>query len=161
MKRAWVAPMLALVALCPQACRDPQLPASPPLAPQVDSIPDPQPEADEPPVQTSPPVHLDEGVLARSAVYKRIPQYPAAARQAGIGGTVVVECVISEAGEVIESRVIQGNPLLREGAAEAVRAWRFWPIPRDGPRIRRIGIVRFSFDKSSGRVRIAPQSPPN
>lgn len=56
-----------------------------------------------------------------------VPRYPEAARVAGIDGVVMVEVVISEAGEVTDARVIRSIPFLDDEALAAVRTWRFAP----------------------------------
>jgi TonB family protein len=55
------------------------------------------------------------------------------ARKAGISGTVRVEAVIDEQGNVVDARIIEGLPMgLDEKALEAVRAWKFKPATAGG-----------------------------
>ena len=63
-------------------------------------------------------------------------QYPEIAREAGIGGRVVVRAYISEKGEVLETVILTGMPStgLDEAAAKGVRRTRLKPaIQRDKP----------------------------
>jgi periplasmic protein TonB len=55
------------------------------------------------------------------------PLYPAAAKQQGIQGVVVLEAVIGADGTVRELRVIDGHPLLAPAAIEAVKRWKYKP----------------------------------
>jgi TonB family protein len=55
------------------------------------------------------------------------------ARKAGISGTVTVEAVIDEQGNVADARVVKGLPMgLDEKALEAVRTWKFKPATVGG-----------------------------
>jgi TonB family protein len=55
------------------------------------------------------------------------------ARKAGISGTVKVEAVIDEQGNVVDARIVEGLPMgLDEKALEAVRAWKFKPATAGG-----------------------------
>ncbi|MGQ0703825.1 MAG: energy transducer TonB [Gemmatimonadales bacterium] len=61
------------------------------------------------------------------------PEYPAIARQAQIGGTVVVAVEIDSAGRVSNATVLKSaHPVLDGAAVEAVRRWRYRPAMQDG-----------------------------
>jgi TonB family protein len=53
------------------------------------------------------------------------PQYPELARRMNLSGSVKVEIVIDANGEIRESRVLGGHPLLAEAALKALRDWKF------------------------------------
>lgn len=61
-----------------------------------------------------------------------VPQYPDMARRIGLGGVVVLQCVIDAAGRVSEARVLRGHPLLDAAALDAVRQWRYEPTRLNG-----------------------------
>jgi TonB family protein len=63
------------------------------------------------------------------------PEYPEAARRAGVEGTVILDASISEAGVVTRVAVEQGLPLgISEAAVAAVRRWKYHPARgRSGP----------------------------
>ena len=73
------------------------------------------------------------------------PDYPALARQAGVQGTVLIECVIDTEGRVVQSRVLQGPPLLSRAALDAVNQWRYRPTLLNGAPISVIMTVRLEF----------------
>jgi TonB family protein len=53
--------------------------------------------------------------------------YPAAAKQQGIQGTVLLKAVIGADGTVRELHVIDGYPLVAPAAGEAVKRWKYKP----------------------------------
>jgi len=55
------------------------------------------------------------------------PVYPALAKQTHLQGTVVIEAIIDEHGEVSEMKVVSGPPLLIPSAMDALRRWRYEP----------------------------------
>jgi TonB family protein len=56
-----------------------------------------------------------------------LPVYPAVAKSARVGGTVLVEATIGPDGKVADARVVKSVPLLDQAALDAVRQWRFTP----------------------------------
>ena len=44
-----------------------------------------------------------------------------------MSGTVVIDAVINEQGDVVEMKVISGPPLLIQAAMDAVRRWKYEP----------------------------------
>lgn len=60
------------------------------------------------------------------------PKYPKAARREGIGGVVLVEFVVDDAGRVVAPRVVQSVRGLDEAALECVRKWRLAPALKNG-----------------------------
>lgn len=74
-----------------------------------------------------------------------VPPYPELARRAGVGGTVVVQCVIDVDGRVSEARVLRGHPLLDAAALEAVREWRYEPTRLNGIAVPVVMTVSVTF----------------
>jgi periplasmic protein TonB len=64
--------------------------------------------------------------------YSIDPEYPALARQAHIFGTVVVDAVIDERGNVVQARAVSGHPLLVAAALGAVLQWKYEPSSLNG-----------------------------
>ncbi len=60
------------------------------------------------------------------------PVYPALARQAKVGGIVIVELLIGTDGSVGDARVLESAPMLEQAALDAVLQWRYEPTLRNG-----------------------------
>jgi protein TonB len=60
------------------------------------------------------------------------PVYPILAKQSHVQGTVVIEAIIDEHGNVIEERAISGPPLLIAAAMKAVSQRKYEPTVLDG-----------------------------
>jgi TonB family protein len=73
------------------------------------------------------------------------PDYPDAARRAGIEGSVQIECRITTAGEVVDTRAISGDPLLTGAALAAVRQWRYKPALSHGVPVAVVMTVTVHF----------------
>ena len=68
----------------------------------------------------------DRKVTARVA-----PAYPELARRMRLQGVVKIEAVVKPNGTVKSTRVLGGNPVLVDAAAEAVTKWRFEAGPSE------------------------------
>ena len=66
-------------------------------------------------------------VLSRTA-----PEYPAAARDAGVEGQVIVTAHVDRTGRVVEARVLKSVHMLDAAAIACVRRWRFTPARSGG-----------------------------
>ena len=82
------------------------------------------------------PVDVAPAVMQANLVRSRAPAYPRAARVEHVGGPVVVKAIISRSGAVEDVRVIEGNPLLRGAASEAIYKWRFKPYLLNGQPVK-------------------------
>lgn len=60
------------------------------------------------------------------------PEYPQLAKAAKISGTVIIDAVIDEKGNVVEAHVISGPGLLIPAALKAITSWRYEPTYLDG-----------------------------
>jgi periplasmic protein TonB len=60
------------------------------------------------------------------------PEYPALALQTHISGSVVVDAVIDERGNVVQVRAVSGHPLLIAAALRAVSQWKYEPTSLNG-----------------------------
>lgn len=73
------------------------------------------------------------------------PVYPEIARQARMGGTVILEAVIDESGVVREVKVLRSVELLDRAAIEAVRKWRYTPTRLNGVAVPIVMTVTVTF----------------
>jgi protein TonB len=77
-------------------------------------------------------VRVGGNVKAPRRTYSVNPEYPPLAREARIGGTVVVDAVIDEHGNIVQARVVSGHPLLIDAALKAVLQWKYEPTTLNG-----------------------------
>jgi TonB family protein len=85
------------------------------------------------------------GVLNGKAIYKPQPAYPPEARAAKASGTVTVQILVDEEGNVIEAKAVSGHPLLRDAAETAARNSRFSPTRLQGQPVKVSGVITYSF----------------
>ncbi|HEY6331043.1 MAG TPA: TonB family protein [Blastocatellia bacterium] len=91
---------------------------------------------------------LDESTIRARATHQKIPDYPSLAF-ARAQGEVTVAILIGEDGSVEAAEAQRGPPLLRAGAEQAARGWRFNPVlVHGGPaKVRSCLTFQFSFGK--------------
>lgn len=73
------------------------------------------------------------------------PQYPDAAKKAGVEGIVWLEAMIDREGKVEQVNVISGHPLLAQAAVEAVRQWRYAPTYVGERPVAVTTVIRLAF----------------
>lgn len=78
--------------------------------------------------------------LTRKVKTKVSPTYPELARRMNIHGTVKVLVVVTPSGELKETRVMGGNPILVNAAVDALKKWKFEPAAEVST-----GTVEFKF----------------
>ena len=77
-------------------------------------------------------VRVGSGLKAPRQTQYVEPEYPPLAAQARIHGTVLVDAIIDEHGNVVQARAISGHPLLIAAALRAVLQWKYEPTYLDG-----------------------------
>jgi TonB family protein len=83
---------------------------------------------------------------ARALVLSRPPAtYPALARAAGVTGTVVVDTHVSRKGTVLSLEILDGPPLLRQAALDALKNWRFKPYLVNGDAVEWRTTINIGF----------------
>ncbi|GEM_PF-4376388 len=89
--------------------------------------------------QSGNPVAL-ESLDSPPKVLRRIPPvYPAKAFRRGIEGTVIINALISESGNVIRTKIlrpIKGDFGFEKACMKAVREWRFQPAVKNGKNVK-------------------------
>jgi TonB family protein len=73
------------------------------------------------------------------------PEYPEAARRAGIEGQVTLLLRIGPDGSVEDATLLSGEPILGRAAAEAVEQWRYSPARIGGQPVNVLTSVTFAF----------------
>ena len=108
-------------------------------------IPDRVEEVVKPPIQNV--IHISK--LDPGSVVRRIePGYPEIAKRIKVSGTVVVEIVIDEQGNVVSARALSGNILLNAAAVSAARNWKWKPTILNGAPVKVVGTISFNFNLS-------------
>lgn len=88
---------------------------------------------------------ISGGVLNGKAVYLPLPDYPPIAVQAHAAGTVTVQVLIDEVGNIISARAVSGHPLLQAAAVTAARQARFTPTSLMGEPVKVSGVIVYNF----------------
>ena len=91
------------------------------------------------------PARISGGVAAGLLLNPIHPVYPAIAKQARIQGTVVLEATISRQGAIENLRVLDGPPMLRQAAIDAVAVARYRPFLLNGEPVEVETTIRVIF----------------
>ena len=83
---------------------------------------------------------MAQGELTRKAKTKVAPAYPDLARRMNIVGTVKVLVTVLPNGNLKDTKVVGGNPLLVNAAMDALKKWKFEPADAESS-----GTVEFKF----------------
>lgn len=94
------------------------------------------------------PVRVPQEVIGGLIREKVPPQYPEAARDAHIQGTVVLDATIGKTGDVENLQIISGHPQLAPAAIDAVKNWKYNPFLVNGEPVDVEGQVRVTFTLS-------------
>lgn len=145
-KRASPVPTPSTARPSPQqtATREDPKPTS---TPTFTPTPTPTPAATATPTPTAtPPSHTNPGaVLNGKAISLPQPRYPPIARAVHASGTVVVQVVVDENGNVISAKAISGHPLLQSAAVEAAKQAKFSPAKLMGQAVKVSGVLQYKF----------------
>lgn len=91
------------------------------------------------------PKQISGGVLNGKAVYLPKPPYPPAARAVRASGSVIVQVLVDESGNVVSSGAVTGHPLLRAAAVAAAREAKFSPTLIAGRPVKVSGVITYNF----------------
>jgi protein TonB len=78
------------------------------------------------------PVRIGGNVKPPRLIYGPSAVYPTLASQSHVHGTVVIDAIIDEHGNVVQEKVISGHPLLLQAALKAVSERKYEPTILDG-----------------------------
>jgi TonB family protein len=98
------------------------------------------------PGQTTTGTVISGGILNDKATSKPAPAYPPIAKTAKASGTVVVEVVVDEKGQVETARAVSGHPLLQQAAIAAAKQARFKPALQGGKPVKVRGMLTYNFE---------------
>jgi len=110
-----------------------------------------QTEGDIPSVDTGDLIPLEDVDIEPEIANRVDPKYPSVAFQRGVEGKVVINVLISESGDVIETALIKGisGPYgFNEDCTNAVRQWKFIPAFKNGVKVKVWKTISFTFKKS-------------
>jgi protein TonB len=83
------------------------------------------------------PYRVGDRVTRPEKIAGAPPVYTEEARKAGVTGVVILEAIIDERGDVVNTRVLKGLPKgLDEAALETVTTWKFKPATLDGQPVK-------------------------
>lgn len=88
---------------------------------------------------------ISGGVLNSKAISLPKPAYPPLAKKVGAYGTVVVQVLVDENGNVISANAISGHPILQASAVAAARGAKFKPTLLSGKPIKVRGVINYNF----------------
>ncbi|HUQ31904.1 MAG TPA: energy transducer TonB [Pyrinomonadaceae bacterium] len=88
---------------------------------------------------------ISGGVLNGRAKILPLPPYPPIARAARASGTVVVQVLVDEDGNVREANAVSGHPLLQNAAKEAALQAKFAPTRLSGEPVKVTGVITYDF----------------
>lgn len=88
---------------------------------------------------------ISGGVLNGKATHLPKPAYPAIAKAANASGTVNVQVLVDENGNVLSAHAVSGHPLLKQSAVAAARGAKFRPTLLSGQPVKVSGIIVYNF----------------
>jgi len=90
-------------------------------------------------------VPVSQGIAGGVLVHKVLPVYPPEARDAHVHGTVVLDGMVTERGQVEDLKLVSGHPVLAKAAMDAVKQWRYTPYLLNGKPIRKQTRINIDF----------------
>ena len=120
------------------------------VGPAVTDIVEPPPPAPVPTPKPAPPrqdgpIRLTSSLISSKTLEKPAPPYPAMAKLTNIQGTVAVQIVIDEKGNVISAKATSGPPLLQNAAVQAAYRARFTATILGGQPVKVTGSITYNF----------------
>jgi TonB family protein len=111
----------------------------------VEKLPEP-PKPVEPEIKPGQLMALDAVDVPPKAT-KRVPgKYPDMAKKLKLQGSVGLNVLISETGQVLETKVVtSAHPILDQSAVEAVKQWAFEPASKKGVKVKVWYPVKMAF----------------
>jgi TonB family protein len=101
------------------------------------------PVAEEP--QKGGPDEVSQEQMRGMIVKKVQPEYPQAAKKAGIQGEVKLRATIGKTGDVENLQIVSGHPQLAPAAIEAVKQWKYRPYTKNGQAVEVVTDIDVNF----------------
>jgi Ca-activated chloride channel family protein len=114
-------------------------------APTPVATPAPPRRTPAPKVVSGGVINVNARVVNGKAVSLPKPGYPLAAKAVRATGTVVVQVLIDESGNVISAQAVSGHPLLQAAAVAAARQAKFKPTLVSGSAVKAAGLLVYNF----------------
>lgn len=104
-------------------------------------------EAPPPPIKKieEKPVIRSLGVVNGRATNLPMPAVPSAAKMVNAQGTVSVQVLIDEKGNVLSANAVSGNQMLRSSSEAAAKQAKFIPTLLSGEPVKASGIINYHF----------------
>lgn len=115
------------------------------IVPATPVILEDNPPPPPPPPQANRVVRMPKDVLKSKAISLPKPIYPSLAKQIRLQGTVTVQVLIDEKGNVISAQVIEGPPLFLAEAKKAALQARFSPTMLGDQPVKVSGVITYNF----------------
>lgn len=100
-----------------------------------------------PPQQPLTRVRVGGVIVQPKLLHSIAPNYPAAARSAGISGNVVIVAHVEKTGDVASMKVVSGPATLQSAAMSALKSWKYQPATLDGSPIATDVTVTIKFQR--------------
>jgi len=95
-------------------------------------------------------IRVSQGVTEGNLLRKVQPTYPPLAKTARIQGSVILNALISKAGNIENLRVMSGHPMLVQSALDAVKQWKYRPYILNGEPVEVETTITVNFNLSGG-----------
>ena len=100
-----------------------------------------------PEIRPEGPIRVGGNVKEPRLISSVMPNYPLAAKEAGIQGDVVVQATIDQRGNVADMKIVSGPIMLRQPALDALRRWKYSPTTLNGSPISLQMLVTIKFSR--------------
>ncbi len=102
-------------------------------------------KAESVPEDMNPKGAVKDGILNGKAIKLPKPPYPPIAKATKAQGTVVIQVLVDENGDVILAHAVSGDPLLQAVALAAARQAKFPPRIVSGKSVKVSGVITYEF----------------
>lgn len=131
---------------------------------RLDDVPPPPAPPGPAGKSPTPPPQDIKDIKNPRLIHKVESKYPEEAIKAKVEGKVVIEATTNIDGDVVETKVLQGHPLLKQAAVDAIKQWKYEPYIEKGEKkpVQFTVIVNFRLPRKSEDkpIALSAQKPP-